>query len=102
MPENTTRPDLVPVTSWSRTRQHLARPEQLQDDTERPGKYGKALCNQDSVRVYDQAWMTAEWLRYFGEPGTQIVDLPPCKRCERSAERMAVVSGGSGASGVTR
>lgn len=78
---------LVPVTSWSRTRKHLAHASQLQDDTERPGKYGKALCNQDSTRVYDQAWMTAEWLKYFGEPGIQIVDLPACKRCARCAER---------------
>lgn len=101
MPENTTQPDLVPVTSWSRTRKHLAFADQLQDDTERPGKYGKALCNQDSVRVYDQAWMTAEWLKYFGKPGTQIVDLPACKRCERSAERMTS-SSGADSSAVTR
>lgn len=78
--------DLVPVTPWVRRRQHLAETENLQDDPQRPGRFGRSLCNQDSGRVYDQAWMTAE-LERWSEAPVLLTDLPLCKRCERSARR---------------
>lgn len=81
--------DLIPVTPWVRRRQHLARADQMQDDSARPGRFGRSLCNQDSGRVYDQEWMTAELARW-SEPPVVIAALPLCKRCERSARAIEV------------
>jgi hypothetical protein len=70
----------------------------MQDDPRRPGRYGMALCNQDGGRFYDQEWMTAEAAARRSQV-LSITDLPLCQRCKKSVARL--VSGGSGASGVT-
>lgn len=83
--------ELVPVTSWSRNRRHLARPDDLKPCSDGVGRYGSALCDsQIYTDVYDQDWLDGRRMAWFGkEPGTQlIVNLPPCKRCEKKSAAM--------------
>jgi hypothetical protein len=82
--------DLVPVTSWSRNRKHLARPEDLRPHHFTGGRSGRSLCDsQTHADVYDQDWLDAKRLEWFGKPaGSQlIVNMRPCKRCEKAAAR---------------
>lgn len=82
--------DLIPVTSWSRNRKHLARMADLRPYATR-GLIGRPLCDsQTRADVYDQDWLDAKRMEWFGlSDGSQrIVDMRPCKRCEKAAAKL--------------
>lgn len=86
--------DLIPVTSWSRNRQHLANAEDLTPDSF-AGRSGRALCDtQTHADVFDQGWLDAKRDQWYGKPaGSQlIVNLPACRRCERKAAALEAVA----------
>lgn len=86
--------DLIPVTSWSRNRKHLARETDLHACND-GGRVGEALCDgQIYTDVYDQDWLDARRMEWFGKPaGSQlIVELPPCKRCAKKAAQIEAVA----------
>lgn len=72
---------LHPVTTYSRKRQHLAK---TLNPSPRGGNSGDTLCHEEG---YDQALVDAERVLY-GWPGAVVADLPLCRKCEKSAERL--------------
>ena len=81
--------DLIPVTTWSCNRKHLARPADMKPHEATGGRIGRSLCvSQTRSAVYDQVWLDAMLREWMDKPaGSQrIVDMRPCKRCEKRAD----------------
>jgi hypothetical protein len=78
------------MTSWSRNRKHLAETDSLRPAHNALGRghFARPLCDaQTRADVFDQEWLDAKRELWFGKPpGSQlIVNLPPCRRCEKKA-----------------
>jgi hypothetical protein len=74
-------------------RKHLAAPSRLRADNH-GGLWGEPLCTGACAinTVYDQHAVNKMVSDYVLPRITPIVDLPPCKRCEKAASRLAVMS----------